>query len=176
MMRRLLAICALFALAVPCFGGNDHEFNALVKAVERQYGVRHVHIPLLGLATFCLCVSGTPQMAGVRIAAFDDPRDRETLSADSVEQSVEAAMGSAWHPLVRARSRADGQLTIAYTNPDRKKLQLLIVSVSQDNATIVETKLKVSEIWKWIKNPGEGIDRGGDQPMHRRFRVAAAEE
>jgi hypothetical protein len=176
MMRRVLIVYAVFALAIPCFGGNDREFNALVRTIETQYGVRHMRIPLLGFATFCLRVAGTPAAAGLKIAVFDDLRNAKRVSADSFQQSVEAAIGSRWHPLVRARSREDGQVTMIYTNPDPKELRMLIVSLDGDDATIVQTKLKSSQVWKWIKNPRDAVDRDSDQPLHAHFSITTDDE
>jgi hypothetical protein len=173
MMRRLVVLSAVFALAIPSFAGKDRQFNALVKAIETQYGLRHVRIPLVGFATFCLRMTGTPGTAGLKIAVFDDLRDRSAVSTDSFEQSVQAAMGSGWHPLVRARSRADGQVTLVYTNPDPKDLEVLIVWVGGDEATVVETKLKSSELWNWINHPQDTVDHEGDGSMHARLSISA---
>jgi len=170
-MRRLVVLSAVFALAIPSFGGKDRQFNSLVKAIEAEYGVRHMRIPLLGFATFCLHMAGTPGTTGLRIAVFHDLRDRSALSADSFEQSVRAAMASGWHPLVRARSRADGQVTLVYTNPDPKDLEVLIVWVGGDEATVIETKLRSSEIWNWINHPQDTVGHQGEGSMHARLSV-----
>lgn len=162
MRRRALAVCVLGMLAVPCFGGNDRDFNTLVKTIETQYGVRHTRIPLLGFATFCLRVAGTPGGAGLKIAVFNDALNGKAVSADAFEQSVETAMGNRWHPLVRARSREDQSVTAVYTNPDAKELQVMIVTLNGTDATIVQTKLKTSQVWNWIREPEKAVDRDGD--------------
>jgi hypothetical protein len=160
--RRVLVVCAVLVLAVPCLAGNDREFDALVKTIETQYGVRHTRIPLLGFATFCLRVAGTPGAAGLKIAVFNDALNSNTVSADAFEQSVATAIGNGWHPLVRARSRDDGSVTMIYTNPDAKELQVLVVTLGGNDATIVQTKLKTSQIWKWIREPQDAVDRNDD--------------
>jgi hypothetical protein len=172
MMRRAVAVCAVLLLAIPCFGGKDREFNALVKTIETQYGVRHVHIPLLGFTTFCLRVAGTPGTADLKLAVFDDIRDAKTLSPESFEQSVRAAMGTRWRPFVRVRSHEDGNVTLIYADAEAKQLQVLIVALGDNDATIVQTKVKTSQIWKWIKNPEDDAD--GD--THAHFSVSTDEE
>jgi hypothetical protein len=174
MMRRLLVLGVVFALAIPCFGGSkSREFNALVKAIETDYGVRRVRIPLLGFATFCVRVAGTPGTAGLKIAVFDDLGDSNAPLGDSFQQSVEAAMGSAWHPLVRARSPKDGDVVLIYVNPDPKDLEVLIVWVGEDQATVVQTKLKNSQIRNWITHPQDAVDRDS---MHAGFSIAADDQ
>jgi hypothetical protein len=173
MTRRLLVLGVVFALAIPCFGGNRREFNALVKAIETDYGVRRVRIPLVGFATFCLRMAGTPGTAGLKIAVFHDLGDSGAPLADSFQQSVEAAMGSGWHPLVRARSRKDADVALIYMNPDPKDLEVLIVWVGEDQATVVQTKLKSSQIRNWINHPQDAVDRDS---MHARFSITADDQ
>lgn len=167
-MRRVLAACVVLLVTVPCLGATDCDFNALVKTIEARYGVHRTRIPLLGFATFCLRVAGTPGAAGLKIAVFNDGLNSRTVSADSFEQSVETAIDSRWHPLVRARSREDGSLTVVYTQPDSKELRVLVVTLEGDDATIVQTKVKTSQIWKWITEPQDAVDRdrskGADLP------------
>jgi hypothetical protein len=176
MMRRAVAVGALLLLAIPCFGGNGREFNALVKTIETQYGVRHVHIPLVGFATFCLRVAGTPGMAGLRLAVFDDIRDSQALSPESFVQSVGAAIGSRWHLFVRVRSHEDGNVTLIYTDAEAKQLEVLLVTLNDNRATIVQTKLKTSEIWKWINNPRDDADSDDPQGPRAHLSVTADDE
>lgn len=173
MTRRLLAVCAVLVLATPCFGGSDRDFNALVKTIETEYGVRHMRIPLLGFATFCLRVAGTPGSAGLKIAVFNDVLNSNAVSVDSFEQSVETAIGTKWHPLVRARSRNDGNVTMIYANPDAKELQVFVVTLNGNDATIVQTKLKTSQIWKWIGKPQDAVDLESDPPAHANLTITA---
>lgn len=173
MTRRVLAVCAVLVLATPCLGGSDGDFNALVKTIETEYGVRHMRIPLLGFATLCLRVTRTPGSAGLRIAVFNDVLNSNTVSVDSFEQSVETAIGTKWHPLVRARSRNDGNVTMIYANPDAKELQVLVVTLNGNDATIVQTKLKTSQIWKWIRKPQDAVDSDSDLPEHARLTIDA---
>ena len=173
MSRRVLALCVVLALAIPCFAGNDHDFNLLVKRIETQYGVRPMHIPMLGFATFCLRVAGTPGAAGLKIAVFHDGLNSNTLSADSFEQSVETTIGTKWHPFVRARSRENGSVTMIYTNPDPKEMRVLIVTLNENDATIVQTNLKTSQIWNWIKKPQDAVDHDSDPPSHARLTITA---
>jgi hypothetical protein len=170
--RRLLAVCALLMLAAPCFGTSDRDFNALVQTIEAEYGVRHMRMPLLGFATFFLRVAGTPRASGLKIAVFNDGLNSNKLSADSFEQSVERVVGTKRHPFVRARSRKDGSVTMIYTNPDAKELRVLIVTLSGNDATIVQTTLKTSQVWKWIREPQRAVDRDSRSPQHAHMTIS----
>ncbi|MGH9736077.1 MAG: hypothetical protein ACRD8A_15980 [Candidatus Acidiferrales bacterium] len=165
MTRRFIAVCAVLLLAAPCFARKDDPFHALVKAIETQYGVHYTRIPFLGLATFCMHVAKVPGAAGLKIAVFEDLPDTDVASNASFQESVEKIIGSDWHPLVRARSRDDGNVTMIYTNPDQQELRLLIVSVDGTEATVVQTKLKKAQVWKWVSHPQEAVERDGP-PVH----------
>lgn len=161
----MLAVFAVLLLAMPCLAGNDQDFRAVVSAIETQYGVHHMRIPMLGFATFCLRVAGTPGMAGLKIAVFQDIRRGDQITAESLEQSIESAIGGHWRPLVRVRSRNDGELTMIYANPNDKELKVLIVSLERDDATVVQAHVKASQIRKWMNDPDDAGDLHGTFSM-----------
>ena len=162
MIRRSVLACAALALAVPCLGGNDQDFHAVVNAIEMQYGVHHMRIPLLGLATLCLRVSGTPGSAGLKVAVFEHMGTASGISDDSLEQAIARAIGGHWAPLVKVRSRADGELTIVYANPDPNQLRVLVLAVEKDEATVVQTGIKASQMLQLMREPEEAAEFRGE--------------
>ncbi|HEX5426030.1 MAG TPA: hypothetical protein VFW94_20950 [Candidatus Acidoferrales bacterium] len=164
MTRRFVAVCAVLLLAAPCFAGRDDQFHALVKAIEAEYGVHQMRIPFLGLATFCMHVAKVPGAAGLKIAVFENLPESDVAANSSFQESVEKIVGSDWHPLVRARSRDDGSVTLIYTEPDQRELRLLIVSIDGSEATVVQTKLQKAQVWKWMSHPQDAVERDGDSP------------
>jgi hypothetical protein len=164
-MLAIFALCGVLILAIPCPGGSDQEFHAVVTAIETQYGVHHMRIPMLGFATFCLRIAGTPGAAGLKIAVFEDIRRGNEISSESLEQSIEAAVGERWKPLVRVRARDDGELTMVYTNPDDKELKVLVVAIQEDQATVVQAKVKASQIRRWMRDPEDAADLYGESNM-----------
>lgn len=155
MSRRALDILLVVALAIPCFAG-DREFNSVVSAVEAQYGVHKMHIPLLGFATFCLKVAGTPGASGVKLAVFQHmPRPRGSSDME-FEQKVTNSLGPEWTRFVRVRSHENNGLTIIYSNLGEKDVKMMIVVLQPDDATVVQVKLKDSDVKRWIDDP-EGM-------------------
>jgi hypothetical protein len=153
MKPRALILLLAIGLAAPCFGGGDPEFHAVVKTIELQYGVHHMHIPF-GLATFCLKVAQVPCASGLKIAVFDHLSRANGISNDAIEQSLESSVGDAWHPLVRVRDR-ENQLTLVYANASQKEVHALIICLQQDTATVVQAKVTAAQIRKWIEKPDE---------------------
>jgi hypothetical protein len=176
MRRSLVALCTVLMLSAPCFAKRDNQFRqfrSLVKAIEKQNGTHHMRIPFLGLATFCMRVGRVPGAAGLKIAVFENLPNSDVASSDSFQRSVQKIVGSAWHPLVRARSRDDGSVTMIYTNPDEQQLRLLIVSVDGTEATVVQAKLKKSQIWKWVSKPEDAVNQDSDPPQHAELAASA---
>lgn len=153
MKPRALALFFVIAVAAPCFGGGDPEFHAVVKTIEAEYGARHIRIPFLGVATFCLKIAQVPGTSGLKIAVFDHLSRANRTSNDAIQQSIEASIGSTWRPLVRVRS--DSEVTLIYAHPSDKEVHALIVCLQPDTATIVQAKVSAAQIRKWIEAPSE---------------------
>jgi hypothetical protein len=149
------------ALAIPCFAG-DREFNSVVSTVEAQYGVHKMHVPLLGFATFCLKMAGTPGTSDMKIAVFQHmPRPRGSSDLE-FEQRVTSSLGPEWQRFVRVRTQENNGFTIIYTNAGEKDIKMMIVTLQPDDATVVQVKLKSSDLKRWIDDP-EGM---ADQDAH----------
>lgn len=171
MMRRLGVACAVLVLAVPCFGGGkDKEFRALVKTVEARYGVRHASIPLFGLATFCMRIGHVPGAAGLKMAVFDNLPNSDIAANEVFQNDVQAAIGSSWHPFLRARSRSDGNVTVIYAKADEKQMEVLIVGADGSDAVVMQARLKAAQIRKWLSDP-QGVVEGNN---HDAVQVALA--
>jgi len=153
--RRALAAVFAITLAVPCFGGNDAEFHAVVKTIETQYRVHHMRIPFLGFATVCLKIARIPGASGLKLAVFNHLPQDSGMSEEALQESIEASIGNTWRPLVRVRSNDDNNLTMVYANPSDKELRVLVVYIDPNAATVVQTKVKASQIRKWIRQPDE---------------------
>lgn len=153
---------ALFVLcaATAAFAG-DHEFRGVVSAIEGHYGVRHMHIPLLGVAMFFVRPEG---VSGLKLAVFEDFHHTD---AGDVRRIVEDSLGEDWHPFVHVRSRADGETTLIYARPTEGKFRMLIVNIESDEATVVELSLSERAIKRWIKEPGDAADGQSGHHRHR---------
>ncbi len=145
----LLVLCA----TTLAFAG-DNEFRGVVHAIEGHYGVRHMHIPLLGFAMWFVRPEG---VSGLKLAVFENFNG--PAEADDVTRVVENSLGPGWYPFVRVRSKnavkGDDETTLIYASPAGGKLRMMIVNVESSEATVVELKLSERAIKGWLKEPGE---------------------
>jgi hypothetical protein len=155
----LFVVCAS---ALSFAGDSFHgEFNGVVEAIESRYGVRHTHIPFLGLV-----VSVAARPAGVsnfKLALFEDFRSASSGSSanmapsrtEDLERVVEHSLGSDWSLFVRTHTRDHSEDTLIYVNMGDGKLQMLIVSIEPDEATVVEMNLSEQAMLNWIAKESE---------------------
>ena len=158
----LLVIYLLVICAAPLALGSDHDFRGVVHAIESNYGVHHMHIPLLGAALFFARPEGA---SGIKLAVFED--FEMPVGAQDITRVVEGSLGPGWYPFVRVRSRSDGETTLIYTNPSGGKMRMMIVSIEPSEATVVELNLSEGAIKRWLKEPGEEAEgQTGDRRHH----------
>jgi hypothetical protein len=138
--------------------GSDHEFRGVVHAIESNYGVHHLHIPLLGFALFFARSEG---VRGLKLAVFEN--FHVPTAVDDVNRIVGNSLGPGWYPFVRVHSKGDGETTLIYANPSGAKLRMMIVNVESSEATVVELKLSQHAIKEWIDEPTE---KAKDQSGH----------
>ena len=158
----------LFVLGSSAFlfaGDTDHgrEFKGVVSAIESHYGVHRTHIPFLSFAMLFARPAG---VSGFKLAVFEDFHSSDVASMnDDLQHVVEHSLSSDWHLFVRTRSRDDGDNTLIYVNLGDGKLQMMIVAIEPNEATVVEMNLSERALRKWIDEPKESAK---DQSGHQR--------
>jgi hypothetical protein len=164
-MKRALPI--LLVAAGVAFGA-DHEFDRVVNAVEKHYGVKRTHIPLMGVANFFLKVAHPAGASGFKLAVFEDlpspssPEDRADL-----DHLMDDICQGRLHPLVVTRSRRSGESTYILAGEIGKSTDLLIATFERHEATVIEARVDMNTLLKMIGSPGEAhrvfqVDRNDD--------------
>lgn len=77
-------------------------------------------------------------ISDVRVAVFEGRR--RSLPAHFPE-TIEAAVGPRWHPVVRSYSRRDGEQALIFVRESRERLRMLIVALERDGSAIVEVEI-----------------------------------
>jgi hypothetical protein len=142
---------------------RGREFNGVVHAIEDHYGVRRTHIPFLSFAMLFARPAG---VSGLKLAVFEDFHSSDAASMnDDLQHVVEHSLSSDWHLFVRTRSRDDGDNTLIYVNLGDGKMQMMIVAIEPNEATVVEMNLSERALRRWIDEPKESAK---DQSGHQR--------
>jgi hypothetical protein len=149
----------LLPLAVVRAKGDD--FNAVVKLIEKFYGVKHQGIPFLAragmkVATTAARIKGgsAKQLAeagSVKVAVFED----QTFDGEFTRfrASLNAALNQTWTPLMQTLSAATEEQTYIFVRDAESKYHVLIITIEQRAATVVQVTLSPKNFVLLMKDP-----------------------
>ena len=141
-MRRLLAVSLMFLLPLPV---PASEFDWLVREFSRESGAKRVHVPFLGLANFVVKVGHPAGTSDMKLAIFE----RGDLEAPRFTSLTDSAVGGSWKPMIRVRSK-NGESTNIYVHTDGKHLNLLITTLDDDDATLIQVRIEPQALMQFI--------------------------
>lgn len=151
MRARLLAV---FLAASAGAWGADRAFDRVVKGVESHYGTQRMHIPLMGLANFVVKVGHPAGASGFRLAVFQDlDSSAEYGDQSDLDRLMDSIGTGSLHPLIRVRSRRNGESTYIFTGEAGKSTTMLIATFQRREATVIEVKVNMDTLMQMIANP-----------------------
>ena len=160
----LLTVGVAVVLPLTVRAAGNHDFDAVVSAVEQRYDARAERIPMMGLVSFCGWVATGGGVRGLKIAEFDhfvgpaDPADLDKLVNDS--------LGGEWQRFVAERER-NGEMNLIYAQPDGHAMRMLIVDYEHGELDVVRVEVNADRLKHWMKDP-EGSakrhDYGTEKP------------
>ena len=145
----ILSICVILPLA-----SQASDMDRVVRALEADLGVRHTHIPMLGMAMFMGKVATGFRMPGVKLATFSDDKLAE-CSPQQIERALLTALGPRWSPFVKSISNHRDEQNWIYLDGDSKKIEMFIASVERNELSLVEVKMSESQMRRWINDTDE---------------------
>jgi hypothetical protein len=148
------AVLALMLAAAGAAYGADREFDRVVKAIEKQYGVKRTHIPLMGMANLFVKVTHPAGTSGVKIAVFEDlPSHSGVDDQAELDRFMRDVCGGRLHPLVITRSRRDGESSYLLAGEVGKSTELLIATFESHEATVIEATVNMETLIKLLSSP-----------------------
>jgi hypothetical protein len=169
-MKTKLAITGLiiatvfFAPRTSTFAGGD-DFDAVVKAIEQFYHVKHESLPLLARAG----MKGARAVArikggdykrladagSVRLAIFEDQEFNSRGQIANFKSSMQSTLNEAWSPLIATLSAKDEEQTYIYVRDAGAKFHVLIITIERREATVVEATVAPDVMAMLMKDPSE---------------------
>jgi hypothetical protein len=142
----LLASCSLF--------GADRDFDRVVAAVESRYGVKRVHVPLMGVANLFVKVARPAGASSFKLAIFENLNSAggygDTADLDRLFDDLSAR---GLRPLVRVHSRRSDESTFICTGEVGKSTKLLIATFARNQATVIECQVNIDLLMKTFASP-----------------------
>jgi hypothetical protein len=161
MNRGVLAL--ILAAAVSAYGAG-REFDRVVSAIEKHYGVKRMHIPLMGVANLFVKVTHPAGTSGVKIAVFEDlPSPSGFDDQVELDRFMKEVSGGRLHMLVATRSRRGGEASYILAGEAGKNTELLIATFESHEATVIEATVNAETLVKMLNSPNDA---------HRMFQQA----
>ncbi len=140
----------------------DSEFDHVVKAIEVHYHTKRTHVPFLGVANLVVKVAHPAGTSEFKLAVFEDLKSIGEDDARELDQFMHEFSSSRLRPLVRVHSGRDGESIYIYAQDDEARFtRMLIATFQRDQATVVEVKVDMNELLKWIGSPDEASSQWG---------------
>ena len=148
--------CWRFASLVLCLAVSAHasDMKRVVRAVETNLGVHHMHIPMLGAALFMSRVVTGFQMPGVKLAVFEHA-DLSAKSPEELEHAVLNALGKQWSPIVKSTTGHGSVQNWIFVREDGKTVHMFIATAEHNELSLIEVKVSDRQMRRWINDTDE---------------------
>ena len=176
-MNRLLVSTTLL-LALLCSGlsfglrsahasvrAKSDDFGAVVKIVEEFYGVKHKGIPFLAKAgiktatTVARIAGGSKkklaEAGSVKVAFFDGQELKSKSTVADFRASLKATLVGRWLPFIQVLSLNDGAQTYVFLRDAGPKYTVLVVTIEEHDAVVVQVDLAPQTLAMLMQNPNE---------------------
>ena len=153
--RVRLPILALSGLLLAPGAGHagDREFHAIVERIQSHYHKRPMRF--MGLLSFVANRARPEGIRNIKLAVFEDLNSSRHPADPDFDAFMQEIVGPEFHPFVRIRSRRDGEQTFVYARELDRDLELLVVSLEQNEACVVKMQVDPEGIRQWIDDPPE---------------------
>ena len=159
-MKTFLAIFLLIFSTTTAQAKGD-DFKSVVKMIEQFYGVKHIGIPFLAkagmkVATTAARIKGgqakrIAEAGSIKLAVFEN----QEFDGDFTKfrTSLNEALNTTWMPLLQTLSATNEEQNYIFLNEDGKKFHVLVITIAQRDATVVQVTLSPENLAKLIKDP-----------------------
>jgi hypothetical protein len=146
-------LAIFLALFQPGASARDHEFRAVVKAVETTYHVRRNNRFAGWLAGMAVKVAHPEGIKSLRVAIFEDQDFSPRVNGAGLENAIGNRLSDDWRPIVRVRSRRDGEIDHIYARDKGKDVELYIVSVDEREAVVLKVRMDQAKYAEMLDHP-----------------------
>ena len=159
-MKTFLAIILLI-FATTTVQAKEDDFKSVVKMIEQFYGVRHVGIPFLAkagmkVATTAARITGgqakrIAEAGSIKLAVFENQEFNGDFT--KFRTSLNGALNTTWMPLLQTLSATNAEQNYIYLRDAGQKFHVLVITIAQRDATVVQVTLSPENLAKLMKDP-----------------------
>ncbi len=159
-MKTFLAIILLI-FATTTAQAKDDDFKSVVKMIEQFYGVKHIGIPFLAkagmkVATTAARIKGgqakrIAEAGSIKLAVFENQEFNGDFT--KFRNSLNGALNTTWMPLLQTLSATNEEQTYIFLRDTGQKFHVLVITIAQRDATVVQVTLSPENLAKLMKDP-----------------------
>jgi hypothetical protein len=160
-----LIIATMFFAPLTSTSARGDDFDAVVKAIEQFYHVKHESLPLLARAG----MKGTRTVArirggddkriadagSVRLVFFEDQEFNSHGRIAGFKATIQNTLNETWSPLIATLSAKDEEQTYIYIRDAGARFHVLVVTIERREATVVEATVAPDVLAMLMKDPGD---------------------
>jgi hypothetical protein len=140
------------------------DFNSVVKMIEEFYNVKHEGIPFLAKAAMKAVGVGAKIKGGdarrfaeagsIKLATFEN----QEFKGDFVKfrQMLNDSLALTWTALVQTLAVPDREQTYIFVRENGDKFKVLVVTIEQNEGTVVQATVSPKNLALLMKDPEEG--------------------
>ncbi len=148
---RILTLAGLLLMSPLASRAGDRQFSAIVQRIQSHYQKRPMRF--MGLLAFVANRARPEGVRNIQLAIFEDLDSSRHPADPDFDAFVQEIVGPEFRPFVRVRSRRDGEQTFVYAKELERDLELLVVTLEQDEACVVKMKVDPEGIRQWVDDP-----------------------
>lgn len=147
----ILLVVAIAVLLVPISVARaaDAEFEAVARHFESTYNVRRNEPKASWFANVAMRLVQPKGVKTLRIATFENLKGPAT--DPHLGEVVRNSLDKTWKAVVRETSRVDRDQTFVYVRQAGDSLEVLIVSVDIEEATVIKARVDPKAAGSWLE-------------------------
>jgi len=163
-IARLVFVASLLAF-MPATHAKGDDFKSVVKMIEQFYQVKHQGIPFLARAgmkavtTVARIKGGTArrlaEAGSIKLAVFEDQSFRSREGFTAFRTTLNNALSATWTPLIQTLSAPNEEQTYIFLRSAGDKYNVLVITIEQNNATVVQVTLSARNLALLLRDPNE---------------------
>ena len=160
-----IAYLLLFGSSVSIGSTRGDDFNAVVRAIEQFYHVKHQNIPLLARAGMKAAKTAARIRGGeykrlaeagsARVAFFEEQDFDSHGQIASFKASMKNALSETWSPLVQTLAPKNEEQNYIFVRELGKNFSVLVITIERHEATVVEATVAPQILAQLMKDPNE---------------------
>ena len=146
-----ISVALLLALTAPAARAGDKDFDLVAGHIKREYKAqKRESLPFF--ARVAVKMARPAGVKSLKLTTFGGLSG--TDGSAGLESVLREKLDSSWVPLVRVYSKREREQVYVYVRPAKKDIEILVVAIDRDEATVLKAKLDPEAASEWIEGGG----------------------